>query len=364
MSDSICPDAASSSPAAARVSARSMPRNSPRSAPASSPPISTPSRRRIVAAALRQAGFEALGLAVDIASEDSTKAMVQATLERFGAVDVLDQQCLADERAGAPVVARNPGRGMGPGHGGQSARHVPVVPCGVSGDEGAASAARSSTSPRRGCGKARRTGCITPRRKPASSASPARWRARSASSASPSTRVTPGMTQSETQVASSSGNYLATRVAGRAIERVQVPADLVGAVMFLSFAGERFHDRPDHQRRRRQVDALSRHFSRFAASSTMLRSAYFLTSSVAVDEAQCPWSCRRSSAAPRGSAACRDRGSSPCLVNSQSKRSGGCLVTRPAISIDFLVVLRIEVPAGDAQRVLHEVDHARRGSCR
>jgi 3-oxoacyl-[acyl-carrier protein] reductase len=46
--------------------------------------------------------------------------------------------------------------------------------------------------------------------------------------------VTPGMTQSETQVASSSGNYLAARVAGRAIERVQVPADLVGAVMFLS----------------------------------------------------------------------------------------------------------------------------------
>src|SRR4029077_14903410 len=36
--------------------------------------------------------------------------------------------------------------------------------------------------------------------------------------------VTPGMTQSETQVQSSSGNYLATRVAGRAIERVQVPA--------------------------------------------------------------------------------------------------------------------------------------------
>jgi 3-oxoacyl-[acyl-carrier protein] reductase len=46
--------------------------------------------------------------------------------------------------------------------------------------------------------------------------------------------LTPGITQSETQVASSSGNYLAARIAGRAIERVQVPADLVGAVMFLS----------------------------------------------------------------------------------------------------------------------------------
>jgi len=46
--------------------------------------------------------------------------------------------------------------------------------------------------------------------------------------------VTPGMTQSETQVASSSDNYLAARIAGRAIERAQYPEDLVGAVMFLA----------------------------------------------------------------------------------------------------------------------------------
>jgi 3-oxoacyl-[acyl-carrier protein] reductase len=46
--------------------------------------------------------------------------------------------------------------------------------------------------------------------------------------------ITPGATLSETQVASSSGNYLATRVGGRAFERPQVPEDLVGAVMFLS----------------------------------------------------------------------------------------------------------------------------------
>jgi NAD(P)-dependent dehydrogenase (short-subunit alcohol dehydrogenase family) len=42
------------------------------------------------------------------------------------------------------------------------------------------------------------------------------------------------MTQSETQVQSSSGNYLAMRIAGRAIERAQFPEDLVGAVMFLA----------------------------------------------------------------------------------------------------------------------------------
>ena len=46
--------------------------------------------------------------------------------------------------------------------------------------------------------------------------------------------ITPGATLSETQVASSSGNYLATRVGGRAFQRAQLPEDLVGAVMFLA----------------------------------------------------------------------------------------------------------------------------------
>jgi 3-oxoacyl-[acyl-carrier protein] reductase len=46
--------------------------------------------------------------------------------------------------------------------------------------------------------------------------------------------VAPGLTASDTQVASSSGNYLAAHSSGRAIDRVQTPDDLVGAVMFLS----------------------------------------------------------------------------------------------------------------------------------
>lgn len=52
--------------------------------------------------------------------------------------------------------------------------------------------------------------------------------------------VTPGLTMSDTQVASSSNNYLATRIDGRAISRPQVPDDLVGAVMFLSSAASDF----------------------------------------------------------------------------------------------------------------------------
>ena len=46
--------------------------------------------------------------------------------------------------------------------------------------------------------------------------------------------VAPGNTLSETQIGSSSSQYLATRSEGRAIPRSQLPADLVGAVMFLS----------------------------------------------------------------------------------------------------------------------------------
>src|SRR6266511_4336753 len=42
-----------------------------------------------VSEALAAQGLEAIGLATDIASEDSTKAMAQAALERFGTIDVL-----------------------------------------------------------------------------------------------------------------------------------------------------------------------------------------------------------------------------------------------------------------------------------
>lgn len=46
--------------------------------------------------------------------------------------------------------------------------------------------------------------------------------------------VTPGYTLSESQVTSSTGNYLAAQAEGRAMGRPQHPEDLVGAVMFLA----------------------------------------------------------------------------------------------------------------------------------
>jgi 3-oxoacyl-[acyl-carrier protein] reductase len=46
--------------------------------------------------------------------------------------------------------------------------------------------------------------------------------------------IAPGTTLSDTQVGSSSPEFLAARVAGRAIPRNQLPEDLVGAVIFFS----------------------------------------------------------------------------------------------------------------------------------
>ena len=45
--------------------------------------------------------------------------------------------------------------------------------------------------------------------------------------------ITPGFTMSETQVASSSSNYMAGRDEGKCFKRPQFPDDLVGAVIFL-----------------------------------------------------------------------------------------------------------------------------------
>ncbi len=52
--------------------------------------------------------------------------------------------------------------------------------------------------------------------------------------------VAPGNTLSETQVSSSSAEYLATKTEGRAIPRAQLPDDLIGAVMFFASAASDF----------------------------------------------------------------------------------------------------------------------------
>jgi 3-oxoacyl-[acyl-carrier protein] reductase len=188
---------------------------------------------KAVAEALQKSGCEVLGLGVDIASEDATAKMAQATLERFGTIDILINNAslmsVLARRSWLEIPVDEWDRVMAVNLRGMflSCRAVfPAMKAQARGKivnisssrvwEGAPNRLHYTTS---------KAGVI------------GFTRALSREVGEYGITVnalTPGMTQSETQIASSSGNYLAARVAGRAIERVQVPADLVGAVMFLA----------------------------------------------------------------------------------------------------------------------------------
>ena len=186
-----------------------------------------------VAASLTKAGLQAFGLGVDIADEASVKAAIAAVLDRYGSIEVLINN--------ASLMSALPRR---------SWLEIPVdewdrvMAVNLRGMFLCCRAAFPAM-------KARKRGKIvnisssrfwegTPNRLHYTTSKAGvigftRALAREVAEFGITVNaLTPGMTQSETQVASSSGNYLATRIAGRAIERVQVPADLVGAVMFLS----------------------------------------------------------------------------------------------------------------------------------
>jgi 3-oxoacyl-[acyl-carrier protein] reductase len=186
-----------------------------------------------VAAALRQSGFEALGLGVDIASEEATKAMVQATLERFGAVDVLINNAslmsVLPRRSWLEIPVEEWDRVMAVNLRGMFLTCRAAFPAMKAQQRGKIVNISSSRvwegAPNRLHYTTSKAGVIGFTRALAREVGEFGITVNA---------LTPGMTQSETQAASSSGNYLASRVAGRAIERVQVPADLVGAVMFLS----------------------------------------------------------------------------------------------------------------------------------
>jgi 3-oxoacyl-[acyl-carrier protein] reductase len=192
-----------------------------------------------VADALTDQGLEGLGLAVDISSEESTTAMAQAALDRFGAIDVLVNNAslmsVLARRSWMEIPVEEWDRVMAVNLRGMflSCRAVfPVMRARKYGKIVNISSSRVwEGNPNRLHYTTSKAGVIGFTRALAREVGEFGITVNA---------VTPGMTQSETQVASSSGNYLAARVAGRAIERVQVPDDLVGAVMFLSTAASDF----------------------------------------------------------------------------------------------------------------------------
>jgi 3-oxoacyl-[acyl-carrier protein] reductase len=192
-----------------------------------------------VAASLRAQGLEALGLTVDIASEESTAAMARGTLDRFGAIDVLINNAslmsVLARRSWLEIPVEEWDRVMAVNLRGMFLACRAVFPSMQARRYGKIVNISSSRvwegNPNRLHYTTSKAGVIGFTRALAREVGEHGITVNA---------VTPGMTQSETQVASSSGNYLAARVAGRAIERVQVPADLVGAVMFLSTGASDF----------------------------------------------------------------------------------------------------------------------------
>ncbi len=192
-----------------------------------------------VADTLRAAGYEALGLGVDIASEEATVAMAQSVLDRFGAIDVLINNAslmsVLPRRSWLEIPVEEWDRVMAVNLRGMFLTCRAAFPPMKAQKRGKIVNISSSRvwegTPNRLHYTTSKAGVIGFTRALAREV---------AEFGITVNAVTPGMTQSETQVASSSGNYLAASIAGRSIERVQYPADLVGAVMFLSSSASDF----------------------------------------------------------------------------------------------------------------------------
>jgi 3-oxoacyl-[acyl-carrier protein] reductase len=194
---------------------------------------------KAVAADLSARGLAAIGLETDIASEKSTAAMAQAALDAFGAIDVLINNAslmsVLARRSWLEIPVEEWDRVMAVNLRGMFLSCRAVFPAMQAKKRGKIVNISSSRiwegTPNRLHYTTSKAGVIGFTRALAREVAEAGITVNA---------VTPGMTQSDTQVASSSGNYLASRVAGRAIERVQVPEDLVGAVMFLASSASDF----------------------------------------------------------------------------------------------------------------------------
>ncbi|MCC6887820.1 MAG: SDR family oxidoreductase [Hyphomicrobiales bacterium] len=186
-----------------------------------------------VAAALAAEGLQALGLGTDVADPAAVDAMAQAALDRFGAIDVLINNAalmsVLPRRSWLDIPIEEWDRVMAVNLRGtflccravfpamQAARRGKIVNISSSRVfEGTPNRLHYTTS------KAGVIGFT-------------RALAREVGGFGITVNaVAPGLTASDTQVQSTSDNYLAALSSGRAINRRQVPEDLVGAVMFLA----------------------------------------------------------------------------------------------------------------------------------
>jgi 3-oxoacyl-[acyl-carrier protein] reductase len=188
---------------------------------------------KAVADSIVKDGGAALGLGIDIANEQATEAMAQAALDRFGRIDVLVNNAslmsVLARRSWLEIPVEEWDRVMAVNLRGMFLCCRAVFPAMKAQKHGKIVNISSSRffegSPNRLHYTTSKAGVVGFTRALAREVGELGITVNA---------VAPGLTESDTQVASSSGNYLAARSGGRAIDRVQVPEDLVGAVMFLS----------------------------------------------------------------------------------------------------------------------------------
>jgi 3-oxoacyl-[acyl-carrier protein] reductase len=186
-----------------------------------------------VADAIARDGGAAHGLGADIASEQPVAAMTRAALDKFGAIDVLINNAslmsVLPRRSWLEIPVEEWDRVMAVNLRGMFLTCRAVFPAMKAQGRGKIVNISSSRvfegSPNRLHYTTSKAGVIGFTRALAREVGEFGITVNA---------VAPGLTASDTQVASTSGNYLAARSSGRAIDRVQVPDDLVGAVMFLS----------------------------------------------------------------------------------------------------------------------------------
>src|SRR6185312_3231754 len=192
-----------------------------------------------VAEALVAQGLQVIGLAADIASEESTRAMASAALEGFGAIDVLVNNAslmsVLARRSWLDIPVEEWDRVMAVNLRGMFLSCRAVFPAMKAQGQGKIINISSSRvwegTPNRLHYTTSKAGVIGFTRALANELGEFNITVNA---------VTPGMTLSETQVATTSNNYAATRSNGRALKRDQYPEDLVGTIMFLSSAASDF----------------------------------------------------------------------------------------------------------------------------
>lgn len=186
-----------------------------------------------VAARLSAEGLAAIGLAADIADEDDTAAMARAALDTFGGIDVLINNAslmsALARRSWMEIPVAEWDRVMAVNLRGLFLACRAVFPAMKAAGRGKIVNISSSRAlegtPNRLHYTTSKAGVIGFTR--------ALSREVGAFGITVNA-VTPGNTQSETQIGSTDPAYLAGQIAGRALARPQLPEDIVGAVMFLA----------------------------------------------------------------------------------------------------------------------------------